>query len=131
MLKVVVETYEDIAEFLKDEKETFTVAIIDAIERGWKEKLSSVVVAEFTITNDEDAQELSIAIEEDDWSESLYLALYHYEEIEDYDTEPMEAVKALRLITKGQVAIEVACNDPDDERTHNYEGQIEKLAYIG
>jgi hypothetical protein len=86
MLKVVVERYEDIAQFLKEEKETFTVAIIDAIERGWKEKISSVVVAEFTITDDEDAQELSIAIEEDDWNESLFLALYHYEEIEDYES---------------------------------------------
>ena len=52
MLRVIVDTYEDIAQYIKDEKETFTNAIISAIERGWEEKLSIVEVAEFII-NDE------------------------------------------------------------------------------
>jgi hypothetical protein len=49
---------------------------------------------------------------------------------EDYDAEPMPAKEALGLITQLGIAVEIACNDPNDSRPHNYEGRIEKLEYI-
>jgi len=85
MLKVVVDTYDDIAKYIKDEKETFTNAIISAIERGWKEKIFNVEVAEFLINADSEFESMTISINEDDWSESLHLALYYFESIEDYE----------------------------------------------
>ena len=86
MLRVVVDTYEDIAQYIKDEKETFTNAIISAIKRGWKEKLPIVEVVEFIINDENDENDvgsLVISIDEDDWSESLHLALNHFESVED------------------------------------------------
>ncbi len=78
-----VDDYEDIAIFLRDEKDTFFRAIVEAIELGWKNKIDTVDVAEFAITNTESV--INIAIEEDDWHESLHLALYHYEEMEEFE----------------------------------------------
>ena len=83
MLKIRVDNYEDISIFLRDEKEQFFTAIIDSITMGWKNKLSVVPVAEFTITESESV--IDIAIDEDDWSESLHMALYHYETEEEYE----------------------------------------------
>ena len=83
MIKIRVDDYEDIAIFLRDEKDTFFRAIVEAIELGWKNKIDTVDVAEFAITNTESV--INIAIEEDDWHESLHLALYHYEEMEEFE----------------------------------------------
>jgi hypothetical protein len=83
MLKIRVDDYEDIAIFLRDEKDTFFHAIITAIKKGWKNKVNVVSVAEFAITNSESI--INIDIEEEDWPESLYLALYHYEDTEEYE----------------------------------------------
>jgi hypothetical protein len=85
MLRVVVDTYEDITQYIKDEKETFTNAIISAIKRGWKEKLHIVEVVEFIINDENDVGSLVISIDEDDWNESLHLALNHFESVEDYE----------------------------------------------
>ena len=52
------------------------------------------------------------------------------EATEDYDEGRMPPEEALRLITQGQVTVEVACNDPDNDKPHNYEGRIENLEYI-
>lgn len=49
---------------------------------------------------------------------------------DDYDITPLDPLAALRLITQGQVEVEIACNDPDDKKPHNYEGRIAHLDYI-
>jgi hypothetical protein len=83
MLKVRVDNYEEISIFLRDEKEQFFTAIIDSIKKGWKEKLTVVPVAEFVVKDTDII--IDIAIDEDDWNESLHLALYHYEDSEEYE----------------------------------------------
>ena len=92
MLKIRVDDYEDISIFLRDEKDTFFRAIVDAIKKGWKNKLNRVEVAEFAITNQQSI--INIDIEEEDWSESLHLALYHYEDTEEYE----KCIKVKNLI---------------------------------
>ena len=49
---------------------------------------------------------------------------------EDYDEQPLDPIEAMRLISKGQAIVEVACTDPDDKQTHHYEGRIERLDRI-
>jgi hypothetical protein len=49
---------------------------------------------------------------------------------EDYDDEPLDPTEAMRLISKGQAIVEVACTDPDDKQTHHYEDRIERLDRI-
>jgi len=83
MLKVEVDSYEDIVSFMRDSKEDFFVAIINAIKLGWKEKITPVPVAEFLINDS--GEIFTIDIMEEDWSESLGYALSHYEEVEDYE----------------------------------------------
>jgi uncharacterized protein (DUF4213/DUF364 family) len=83
MLKVKVENYEGITIFLREKKNIFFSAIINGIQKAWKNKLNRVEVAEFSIENSETI--VNIDIDEEDWEESLYLALYYYEEIEEYE----------------------------------------------
>ncbi len=49
---------------------------------------------------------------------------------EDYDDQPLAPAEAMRLISKGQAIVEVACTDPDNKQTHHYEGRIERLDRI-
>lgn len=93
MLKVRVENYEGITIFLREKKKIFFGAIINGIKNAWKNKLNRVEVAEFSI--EETNTIVNIDIEEDDWKESLYLALYHYEDIEEYE----KCVEVKTLIT--------------------------------
>lgn len=83
MLKVKVENYEGITTFLREEKNKFFTAIINGVKKAWKNKLGRVEVAEFSV-NDSEAI-VNIDIDEEDWEESLYLALYYYEENEEYE----------------------------------------------
>lgn len=83
MVKIKLDKYEDLSSFLKDEKNYFFEVIINAIKKGWKNKLDKVTVAEFLISESETT--IIIDMERDDWEESLYLALYHYEEMEEYE----------------------------------------------
>lgn len=83
MLKIHVEKYSDVGEFLEEEKTKFFKSIVKSIELAFMNKIESAIVAEFHI--DESNSIISITIEEDDWDESLSLALQHYELIEDYE----------------------------------------------
>lgn len=93
MLKVKVDNYDDIGIFLKEEKKIFFGAIITGVKYAWKNKLDRVEVAEFSIEDTETI--VNIDIEEEDWEESLYLALYYYEDIEEYE----KCVEVKDLIT--------------------------------
>lgn len=51
----------------------------------------------------------------------------------DYADEPIEPGEALKLMTSGQVPIEIACKDPGDTSIHNYETLTPKnvtLSYV-
>jgi len=93
MLKVKVDNYDDIGIFLKEEKKIFFGTIITGVKYAWKNKLDRVEVAEFSIEDTETI--VNIDIEEEDWEESLYLALYYYEDIEEYE----KCVEVKDLIT--------------------------------
>lgn len=82
MLRIKVKNYDDIDNFLKNQKEKFFNEIISSIKTAWKEKIEEVIVIQFTV-GEETLIELSI--NEADWSESLHLALYHYESVEKYE----------------------------------------------
>ena len=81
MIKLKVKSYKEISNFIRDEKDLFFSTIIECIEEAWKINLNSILVAEFDIVGDI----MTIEIEKKDWSESLHVALYYYEDIEKYE----------------------------------------------
>lgn len=83
MLEVNVEDFDEMNTFIKEEKDLFFTNLIICIEKGWEEKLELVNIARFHIRNDDKI--VSITIENDDWFETLHLALYHFEEVENYE----------------------------------------------
>lgn len=83
MLKVIVESHEDIAKFLLEEKSLFYGAIVKAIKLSVRDNLNETVIADFL--RDDNKTILSIAISESEWYESLYLALYHFEEENEFE----------------------------------------------
>ena len=82
MLKITVNNYEDIDYFLKYEKEKFFSEIIKSIKKAWKEKIEEVIVIQFMVGEE---TLIDLSINQDDWGESLHLALYHYESVEEYE----------------------------------------------
>jgi len=83
MLKVHVEEYSDVETFLHNEKTKFFTAIVNEIKEGFENKLESVLVAQFHI--DEGESIVTVAIDEEDWHDSLTLALGYFELKEDYE----------------------------------------------
>tara|TARA_B100000927_G_scaffold244117_1_gene206326 strand:- start:556 stop:843 length:288 start_codon:yes stop_codon:yes gene_type:complete len=82
MLKIKVKDYEDIDFFLKNEKEQFFNEIIYSIKKAWKEKVEEITVVQFNVGSE---TLIELSINQNDWSESLHLALYHYESVEKYE----------------------------------------------
>ena len=82
MLRVKVRDYDDIDYFLKNQKEKFFNAIISSIKTAWKEKMEEIIVVQFTVGKE---TLIDLSINQEDWSESLHLALYHYESVEKYE----------------------------------------------
>jgi len=83
MIDIEVEDYDEMNTFIKEEKDLFFTNLILCIEKGWKEGLTNVGVAKFFIKDT--GNTISISIEEDDWYETLHLALYHFEDVEEYE----------------------------------------------
>ena len=81
MIKLKVKSYKEISDFIRDEKDLLFSTIIESIEEACKTNLKTILIAEFDIVGDV----MTIEIEENDWSESLHVALYYYEEIEKYE----------------------------------------------
>jgi hypothetical protein len=82
MLKIKVESYEEVEDFLKYEKEKFFNEILSSVKKAWKEKIDEIIVIQFMVG---DETLIDLSINEDDWGESLHLALYHYESVEKYE----------------------------------------------
>ena len=83
MIDIEVEDFNEMNSFVKKEKDLFFTNLISCIERGWKEKLLVVNVANFYIKKT--GETVNVSIEEDAWHHTLHLALYHFEEVENYE----------------------------------------------
>ena len=81
MIKLKLNTYKDISDFLKNEKYYFFNLIVNSIKEGWKNKLDTVEVIEFQVRN----SYIKVDVDKKDWNNTLHLALYYYEGIEDYE----------------------------------------------
>jgi hypothetical protein len=81
MIKLKLKTYKEISNFLKDEKHYFFHLIVNSIKEGWKDKLEVVEVIEFYVNENC----IKVDVDEKDWNNTLHLALYYYEGIEDYE----------------------------------------------
>ena len=83
MLEKDVKDYDEMNEFLRVEKELFFTNLIICIQTAWEDGYNVVNVAKFHIQNTETT--VDISINSNDWYESLHLALYHFEETENYE----------------------------------------------
>ena len=83
MIERNVKDHEEINTFLRDEKELFFTNLVIAIQTAWEDGYSIVDIAKFHIT--ETGTTLDISIGNEDWRQSLYLGLYHFEEVENYE----------------------------------------------
>ena len=81
MIKLKLPTYRDVSNFLKTEKPYFFSLIVNSIKEGWKNKLDVVPVIEFHVKD----SYIKVDVDEKDWNNTLHLALYFYEGIEDYE----------------------------------------------
>lgn len=83
MLRIIVDSQEDIVKFLSEEKGLFYGAIVSGIKLSIRDNLNQTIIADF-LGNDNKII-LSIGISESDWYESLYLALYYFETEDEFE----------------------------------------------
>ena len=83
MIEINVKNKDELNEFLRDEKELFFTNLIICIQSAWEVGDSSVDIATFHI--EETSTVMDVVITSDDWLESLKLALFYFEGIENYE----------------------------------------------
>ena len=83
MIEKKVENYDAMNDFLRDEKELFFTNLIICVQTAWESGEDIVDIAKFHIV--ETGTIMDIAINSEDWHESLHLALYHFEDAENYE----------------------------------------------
>jgi len=83
MIEKRVKNKDEMNNFLRNEKELFFTNLIICIQTGWEAGESMVDIAKFHIKETESV--MDIAISRDDWFESLHLALYYFEDKENYE----------------------------------------------
>lgn len=83
MIEKKVKNKDEMNDFLKNEKELFFTNLIVCIQTAWEAGESMVDIAKFHIVETETI--MDIAINSDDWFESLHLALYYFEDEENYE----------------------------------------------
>lgn len=83
MIKKDVEDFDEMNEFLKEEKDLFFTNLIICIQEGWESDSEVVDVAIFKILDS--GNTIHISIDREDWFETLHLGLYHFEETENYE----------------------------------------------
>ena len=83
MLKDVFKNFEEVNIFLVKEKYTVYTLIIDGIKECLSLNSNYICIAEFLITDENII--FKVEMTEDDWYESLHLALYYFENIEEYE----------------------------------------------
>ena len=83
MIEKSIKNKDEMNDFLRDEKELFFTNLIICIQTAWEDGESIVDIAKFHIEETESV--MDIAINSNDWFESLHLALYYFEDIENYE----------------------------------------------
>ena len=63
MLKIKVESYEEVEDFLKYEKEKFFNEILSSVKKALKEKIDEIIVIQFMVG---DETLIDLSINEDD-----------------------------------------------------------------
>jgi|AACY02.14.fsa_nt_gi hypothetical protein len=83
MIEKSVKNKDELNDFLRDEKELFFTNLIICIQSAWEVGDSAVDIATFHI--EETSTVMDIVITSDDWLESLNLALFYFENVENYE----------------------------------------------
>lgn len=83
MIKEAFRNFEEVNIFLIENKYTVYTLIINGIEECIKTNTNYMCVAEFLIIDE--GITFKVEMTEADWYESLHLALYYFEGIEEYE----------------------------------------------
>lgn len=81
MIKIELDSYKEVSNFLREEKLLMHSLIVNSVKEGWKNKLDLVPVLEFHVNENV----IKIDIIRDDFKKSLYHALEYYEVNEYYE----------------------------------------------
>lgn len=81
MIKIELDSYKDVASFLREEKLYMHSLIVNSIREAWKNKLNVVQIIEFHV----DENIIKVDVHEIDFKRSLLLALEYFESNEYYE----------------------------------------------
>lgn len=83
MLKDVFKNFDEVNIFLIEEKYLVYTLIIDGIRECINNGSTYMCIAEFLLTEEDIV--FKVEMTKNDWYESLHLALYYFENIEEYE----------------------------------------------
>lgn len=83
MLNIDVEDLDEMNEFIKNEKDLFFENLIISVKTAWECGDKTIIAVRFYIKGIDTT--VNISIDSDNWNETLYLALYHFEKSENYE----------------------------------------------
>jgi len=92
MIKIKLDSFKDISEYLRNNKTSFFELIIEKTQYAFENKISLINIAEFYVLD----KTIKIQIAETDWITTLMLALEHFESVEEYE----KCIQISELITK-------------------------------
>jgi len=92
MIKVTLNSFKEISEYLRNNKTSFFELIVEKTEYAFENKINLINIAEFNVLD----KTVKVQIADADWVTTLLLALEHFENIEEYE----KCVMISELITK-------------------------------
>jgi hypothetical protein len=92
MIKVTLNSFKEISEYLRNNKTSFFELIVEKTEYAFENKINLINIAEFNVLD----KTVKVQIADEEWVTTLLLALEHFENIEEYE----KCVMISELITK-------------------------------
>ena len=81
MIKVTLNSFKEISEYLRNNKTSFFELIVEKTEYAFENKINLINIAEFNVLD----KTVKVQIADEEWVTTLLLALEHFENIEEYE----------------------------------------------
>jgi len=81
MKNIYLDSFEEMSDYLKTNKELFFGLIIEGVKQSIKDEIELIDIIHFFIKD----TKIVIQVKKDDWNATLSMALEYFESVEDYE----------------------------------------------
>jgi len=81
MKNIYLDSFEEMSDYLKTNKELFFGLIIEGVKQSIKDEIELIDIIHFFVKD----TKIVIQVKKDDWNTTLSMALEYFESVEDYE----------------------------------------------